>query len=122
MVAECEDELVCDFAETYHVLNWRALRPILAATLAGGLSESSRVMRKLRGDGVSLDTMLRAAILDQLRIANWHRTKDGMAGKNVPKSVLSALMGKTPTKSKKMKGFASPEDFEAWRSQFESGG
>lgn len=122
MVAECEDELICDFAETYHVLNWRALRPILAATLACGLDEGSRVLRKLRGDGVSLEPMLLAAILDQLRIANWYQTKDGVAGRNAPKSVLSALQGPTPKKAKKTKGFASPEEFEAWRAAFESGG
>ena len=32
-----EDELVCDFAETYHILDLRALPVPLAATLAWGL-------------------------------------------------------------------------------------
>ncbi len=111
IVAECEDEMVCDFAETYHVLDWRALRPSLAATLARGLSESSRVMRKLRGDGLSLDAMLHAAILDQLRISNWFQTKDGIEGKNRPRSVLDALTGKPKREIKYM----SPEEFEARR-------
>ena len=35
MAALAPDELVCDMAETYHVLDWRALGLPLAATLAG---------------------------------------------------------------------------------------
>jgi|GEM_PF-1477179 len=35
MAARFPDELVCDMAETYHVLNWRALGLPLAAPLAG---------------------------------------------------------------------------------------
>ena len=42
MAALAPDELVCDMAETYHVLDWRALGLPLAATLAGGLRETSR--------------------------------------------------------------------------------
>ena len=36
MAALAPDELVCDMAENYHVLDWRALGLPLAATLAGG--------------------------------------------------------------------------------------
>ena len=36
MAARFPEELVCDMAETYHVLNWRALGLPLAATLAAG--------------------------------------------------------------------------------------
>ena len=112
IVAECEDEMICDMAETYHVLDWRALRPSLAATLAIGLPESSRVMRKLRGDGMGLDTMLHAAILDQLRISNWLQTKDGLEGKNRPRSVLDALTGKP---KKREVRYMDPTEFEARR-------
>ena len=46
MTALAPDELVCDMAETYHVLDWRALGLPLAATLAvamaGGAAAASQ--------------------------------------------------------------------------------
>ena len=33
LVSRCEDELICDMAETYHVLNWREL-PLKTAAIA----------------------------------------------------------------------------------------
>ena len=120
MVAKCEDELICDFAETYRILDWRGLPLKLAATLAAGLPHEGRVYRMLRGgDEFPMDTILYAAILDQLRIANWFQTKDGQEGKNRPQPILNVLMG--GTKPKKTHGFSSPDEFEAWRSRFTGG-
>ena len=34
LAGRCEDELICDMAETYHVLNWRELPLKTAAILA----------------------------------------------------------------------------------------
>ena len=42
MAAQYPEELTCDMAETYHVLDWRALGLPLAATLAAGMRETSR--------------------------------------------------------------------------------
>ena len=42
-----EDAVVCDLAETYGVLDCEALPITLVATLADGLPDSSRIMRKL---------------------------------------------------------------------------
>ena len=39
MAAQYPEELTCDMAETYHVLDWRALGLPLAATLAAGLRD-----------------------------------------------------------------------------------
>ena len=56
MAALAPDELVCDMAETYHVLDWRALPLRLAATLAAGLPETSRSLRKAAGRTVDFET------------------------------------------------------------------
>ena len=58
MAALAPDELVCDMAETYHVLDWRALGLPLAATLAGGLRETSRTCMALNHAPITTDTLL----------------------------------------------------------------
>lgn len=66
MSARCGDELICDFAETYHIYDWRGLPLNLAAILAGGLPEFSRSKMKLRGERATIDQLLLARICDLL--------------------------------------------------------
>ena len=61
MAAQYPEELTCDMAETYHVLDWRALGLPLAATLAAGLRENSRTRMALAGAKVPTETLLLGA-------------------------------------------------------------
>ena len=108
-----EDALVCDFAETYGVFDWRGLPLRLAATLAAGLREDSRCMMRLNGCKAAPDTLLRAGILDALRVLIWQNTRDGAEGVNCPTPVLGALLGEEETEQ--TVGFASADEFDAWR-------
>ena len=49
MLAADEDALVCDMAETYHILDIWALPVELLAVLASGLRDNSRIRMKLAG-------------------------------------------------------------------------
>lgn len=93
-MARAEDELICDFAEIYHVFDYQALPVELAATLASGLPDDSRVGRKLNGLKAKNETMLLAAIADRLSYLLWFQTKDGMRGVNRPHLLTEALIGK----------------------------
>lgn len=108
------NELICDFAETYHVLDWRTLPVGLAATLAAGLRDSSRVKMKIAGAKAPADTLLLAAGADALKVLVWQNTRDGAKGKNPPESILQQILsnGEPETKTE---GFAEPSDFMAWR-------
>lgn len=111
MIATDEAALRCDFLETYHVMDYRALPARQAALFACGLREDSRIMRKLTGAPAALDTMLLAVIADAVRILVWQNTENGMNGKNQPVSIMDTLSGRL----KKGEGFATAEEFEAWR-------
>ena len=113
------DALICDMAETYHILDWRSLPGRLAATLAAGLRDSSRMKMKISGSKVSLETMLTANIADCLRILVWRETKDGVKGVNPPELFTERITGKSADKNEQ--GFDSPDDFMAWRSQMIGG-
>lgn len=119
MVGLDEGALTCDFAEVYHVLDWRTLPASTAAALATGLGPTSRIIRKLSGTEWPLDTLLLAMIADGVRILSWqlldHKARRGM---KPPQSILEQLIGKEQSGST---GFDSPEEFRAWRASILEG-
>lgn len=119
MLATDEDAVICDFAETYHVLDLDALDVRLAATLAAGLPPTSRIRRKLGGSEYSADTILLASAVDNLALIRWLNTTDGEKGINRPESVLAKLLGEK-TESDVMT-FADAQSFEAYRAKLLEG-
>ena len=116
MVRTDETALICDLAETYGVLDWRALPLKTAAALAAGLRDDSRIKMKLSGMPADRMTLLTAVIADRLTFLAWAKTKDGAKGRNRPGSILAKLMqaGKEPEKDYNV--YRTPEEFEkAWR-------
>lgn len=116
MIACDENALICDFAETYHIYQWRALPARLAATLGMGLKDSSRIMMRLSGISAPMDTMLIALIADAARILVWQKTKDAEKGKNRPQSIYERLFCKEKTNENSTESFETKEGFLNWRS------
>lgn len=111
MIALDEDALICDFAETYRVLDYEQLPVVRAATLAAGLRDDSRIKLKINGLKVSVETLLLARIADSSAINVYAKTKDAKTGKNPPKSMVSILMGTDATDE--VEKFETAEDFKA---------
>lgn len=114
MAAVDEEALICDFAETYHIYDYRQLPARLAAVYACGLRQDSRIRIRLSGVNITQDQMLLSVIADSTRVLVWQNTKDGVAGKNQPKSILALLTGQEKEKEKPER-FASGEEFLKWR-------
>lgn len=112
MLARSEDALVCDFAETYHVLDWRALPLKTAATLACGLRDDSRIKLLISGTRYRTDTMLLAGIADRLSILAWQQTKDGRHGTNKPRMILDEMAKKQKPKAI---SYSTPDEYLAAR-------
>lgn len=107
----CEDELICDLAETYGIYNYKELSPMLVATLTIGLRDESRVKMKISGQRITMDQMLMALIVDDLNLLLWSRKRK--RGKRPP-SLYKKLT--EPKKEKdELRAFESPEDYERWR-------
>lgn len=115
MVATDEDALICDFAETYHIYDYRRLPLTRAAVFACGLGASSRIMMRLSDQRVTTETLLLAQITDGMNQLLWSKTEDAEHDKNRPKSIVSALIGTAETESEEH--FSSGEDFERARRQ-----
>ena len=109
-----EDALICDLAETYHVLNYKGLPLSLAATLSCGLSEDSRIKRKIAKRRLTLNDALLAATVDKLNQILWTKTEDARRGRNKPQSILDML--EHPAE-RQHQTFSSIEAFERRRAQ-----
>ena len=116
MAATGEDDLICDFAETYGIYDWRKLPVKTAATLAAGLPEYSRRMKRLSGMPCSMDTLLLAAAVDRLSLLVWAKTKNAQKGTKKPHMITDGLLKKT--EKKEIEAFADFNAFEAARSKF----
>ena len=113
MVNRDENALICDFAETYHVFDYKSIPVRLSATLAAGLPAGSRIMRELSGQKLTAEVTLLASIADSLNLLVWFKTKDGQSNRNRPKSILRELL----EEKTQYQAFDSIEAYEAARKQ-----
>lgn len=108
MLGEDQNALMCDMAETYHVMDIWALPVDVLATLASGLRENSRIKMKLAGlIYLPVETIL-PYIADVLTLV--HRSKDS----GEPLLFSDVMHGKD--KEEEIRAFDSGEDFMAeWK-------
>ena len=106
--------MICDLAETYGIYDYKAMKPSLIATLAVGLPDSSRIMRKYSGVNLTTDQMLLALIVDGINIGIWQRS--GAKRRKRPQSIFQKLT-KPEKKKDELMSFRTAEDFEAWRKE-----
>ena len=112
MIRASETDLICDLAETYGIMDYKALPLGTVAALSAGLREDSRIKMRISGQKLRTDTALAAAIVDRLSILVWMQTKDGARNRNRPDSILERLT-KDPKKRDEIIAFRTPEEFEA---------
>ncbi len=113
MIQNDKHALVCDLAETYHILNYRELPVLLVASLCYGLKPNSRSKMMINNMKYELNTVLLAGVVDRLSILVWSKTKDAQKGKNKPKSIVSELVNEKV--KDKYRCFKSGKDFEEER-------
>ena len=102
-----ESALICDLAETYHIYDYRSLPVKLVATLSAGLRDNSRIKLKAAGSPVGLETVILAAIADNLSMLRLGFSKDKPRD---PFLFTEAIRG---DKNEKAKGFKTAADFDA---------
>ena len=117
MIALDEDALICDFAETYQIYDYKQLPLNEVAVFAYGLRDDSRIKQIMSDKIVPLETTLLASIVDRLSLSLWLQTKDGQKGVNRPASIADQLIkrDKSENDGKDYLVFESGEDFENYR-------
>lgn len=115
MIAADEDALICDFAETYHIYDWRGLPVHYAAVLACGLAPDSRIKMAISGARATQEQILLAAMIDRLSLLLWMNTADAVKGSNRPACLVSLLTGESSAVVSDVAGFDDGAAFEAER-------
>ncbi len=108
MIKLDENALICDLAETYQIYDYRSLPVKLVATLSAGLRDESRIKLKAAGLPVSLETIILAAIADNLTML-----RAGMDKRNRGKPFLFTEAINGENKKQKVRGFKTVQEFEA---------
>ena len=113
MRASHEDALLCDFSRYYGLREFGTLSPRIEAALADGLPQEAQIVQKVTGVSYTMDQILLASILDQLRIANWYHTKDSQKKRNFPESIMDKMLHPEDKKQKdEIETFSSSAEFE----------
>lgn len=116
MISANRDALLCDFAETYGIYDFKALPVSTLATLAAGLGDDSRIKMYMSGIKISRVETLLAAAVDRLSMLWWTKTEDARNNANRPKSMLSILIGEPEKQESNVEAFESGDEFEAaWK-------
>lgn len=123
MISTDEDALICDFAEVYHIYDYKSLPVRTAAAFFVGLRHDSRCKMLLAEQKYTFLEMIAVMIYDKLAWLQWAQTKDGAKGINRPEKLAAKLFGSsTERQENEVKGFSSPEEFEAERRKLLEGG
>lgn len=113
MIETDESALICDFAETYHIYDYRALPVSYAATLAYGLRNDSRIRLKLGEVKEEVPCFISAAkAADCLALfVNSLREEP----EECPALLTDIIYGRGQKEEKKKTSYSSGEDFRnAW--------
>lgn len=120
MIATDEDSLICDLAQYYHVFDYRSMTAESVATLAAGLPEDSRVMRKILKCNVSKSELMLAAIYDDLNFYLYSMTQNAKYGINRPASIAEKWLN--ITEQKENMAFDSVNSYEKAKQRILGGG
>ena len=125
-MADAEDELICDLAETYGVFDYKALPLKTAAALAVGLHDDSRAKLKLSGDRYGFDRRLQMLIYDRLNWLRWAKTRDGANNINIPlpleELIEQNIQQAQKQEEQRLMGFDSPEELNNYIENQRRGG
>lgn len=111
MIAIGEDELICDFAETYQIYDYKKLPARKAAVFASGLRNNSRIKMKMAGCDLPLETAIQASVADRIGMLVWMQSEDGHKKRNRPESILKLILGNLDAETS-AEVFVSGEEFE----------
>lgn len=120
LLHEAKEELLCDFAEYYHIYDLRQFPATYIAILAKGLRPESRTKMKISKNEVTFDKLAMATLIDGVNTLIWQNTKGGRTGKNRPQSVVDKLIHRE--QENEVAGFNTVEEFEMARARIILGG
>lgn len=116
MLGTDRDAVICDLAETYHLLDYKSVPVELLATLCAGLHDDSRIKMKISGLKRIAPSFAFVHMADALTVILHSMT----GSKKKPKLYEEIMVDKRA--KKKTTGFSTIEEFEKARQRFLTNG
>ena len=108
MLGVDRDAVVCDLAETYHILDYKAVPVMTLATLCAGLHDDSRIKMRMMGLRHIAPSFAFVRMADTLTILNYALTaKKGAKMPTLYQDIMTSKQEK-----RKQDGFSSIAEFE----------
>lgn len=107
--------MICDLAQYYNIYNYEQLAFNKLAVFVFGLPDDSRLMKKLSGLKVDLNTVIMAGIFDRLSLLLYSLA--GSKKNKRPEALTDNLLGKKKTKERRPSGYVSGKEFEKRRQE-----
>ena len=104
MINVDEEALICDFAETYRIYNYKSLPLQMVGTFACGLRPDSRIGMRISDSKLTTDQTLLALVADNTRAIAWLNSSDGAKGE--------ALIGEKKITENAIETFETGQDFD----------
>ena len=105
-----ETALICDLAETYHILDYRSQPLKLVAALSAGLRDNSRIKMRLAELPVEPNTLMLATIADRIEAFRYSFSDT----KEMPPSLVDELMGNgKKVNTNGIAGFSTSSELES---------
>ena len=115
------DAVICDLAETYGVLDYKALPVKTLATLCAGLHEDSRIRMRMADCQEVAPSFALVRISDTLTVINYMLASLGSKdAPSLPALYQDIMIGKH--KPKQATGFSSIQEFEEARKRIVDNG
>lgn len=105
--------MICDLAETYHILNYQELSPDLVSTLVLGLHDNSRVKTHISNTKLTFEQTMLVKIFDCLEYLCWTKTEAAQKNRNRPVPLLEKLLN-PPKEKEELMSFSTPEEYEEY--------
>lgn len=116
-----ENALICDFAEYYHIYDYKRLPARYAGILAHGLRAGSRCVMSVTGQTINPDSLLLATISDELQIVMYQQRAIAGSKHNPKPRLVTDQIKQDAQKNQKCESFDSPEEFKRQREQIIKG-
>ena len=105
-----ETALICDLAETYHILDYRSQPVKLVAALTAGLRDNSRIKMRISELPVEPNILMLATIADRIEAFRCGFSSNG----EMPVSIVEELLnGGTKANTNGVAGFTTSSELES---------
>lgn len=121
-MATNKTKMICDLAETYHILDWQRVPGRTLGALVAGLGPETRIGMELAGIRGTPDHIILGRIYDAVNLLLYSMTKDAKTGENKPESYADKFIIANDKQEDEYEAYTDAEAYHEARRRIIEGG